>query len=113
MLARLYAIRAAGFFSFVIATAPVAVNRADEAERATPQKLIIEIKVAEINIQKLRNLGFDWAQISGTGLKKRSVEDVIQSLNREPASSDGFAGFLDVLAKNGLGRILAEPTIAT
>jgi hypothetical protein len=114
MLARLYANRIVGLFRFLIPLALAVVGRAEEAERITPVKLVVEVKVAEIYVQKVRNLGFDWAQISATGgIKKRSVEDVVQSLNREPASAEGFAGFLDALAQNGLGRILAEPTLIT
>jgi hypothetical protein len=89
----------------------VALSRAEESGRASPLKLVVEVKVVELNLDKIRRLGFDWAQLAPDGGEKKY--DIIQILNREVPAGEGFSGFLDALAKNGLARTLAEPTIVT
>jgi len=89
------------------------VARAEDGQRAAPLKIVVEVKVVEINIDKLNKMGFEWSQLAPAGANKQSIDDVLQSLNRDPVAADRFASFLEALRVNGLARFLAEPTIAT
>ena len=43
----------------------------------------------------------------------QSLDEVIQSLNKDAVAAERFLGFLEALRVNELARFLAEPTIAT
>jgi pilus assembly protein CpaC len=91
-------------------------------------KILLHVKVLEISRTKLRNLGFDWVQLSA-GISQ-SVSGVLPSLAQGQvisplmapgsatiragiASGSNFAGFLEALRENDLARLMAEPTLAT
>lgn len=81
----------------------------DDAEaKHTPKKLVVEVKVIEVATTKLKNLGFDWAQLAPEGVQRESIDKLLQS-----ASADQLVKFLEALRQNNLARVLAEPTIAT
>lgn len=89
-------------------------------------KILLHVKVMEISRTKLRNLGFDWAQIStGGGFISQGVSGILQA----PGTIGGtqgatvrfgvignggsFFGFVEALRQNELARLLAEPTLVT
>src|SRR5436190_6715509 len=89
-------------------------------------KILLHVKVMEISRTKLRNLGFDWAQIStGGGFISQGVSGILQA----PGTTTGtqgatvrfgvignggsFFGFVEALRENSLARLLAEPTLVT
>jgi pilus assembly protein CpaC len=82
----------------------------------------------EISRTKLRNLGFDWASLSGGVVQ--SVSGVLPTLAQGTAlsplmpagtatlrfgvnSGSTFAAFLEALRENDLARLMAEPTLVT
>jgi len=94
------------------------------------QQVLLKVKVMEVSRTKLRRLGIDWAQVSGTGATAASsISGLIQSGSVLTSSGtsytqnlgtftfgitngdDVFAGFLDALQENGVSKILADPTI--
>jgi len=91
-------------------------------------KILLHVKVLEISRTKLRNLGFDWAQLS-SGIVQ-SVSGVLPTLAQGTALSplmapgtatlrfgvapgSTFVGFLEALRENDLARLMAEPTLVT
>jgi pilus assembly protein CpaC len=89
-------------------------------------KILLHTKVMEISRTKLRNLGFDWAQISsGGGFISQSVSGLIEPIGtltgragptvRFGVVGEGgqFYGFVEALRQNNLARLLAEPTLVT
>lgn len=93
------------------------------------QQVVLHVKVMEVSRTKLRNLGYDWANISSNGFVVQGASGLI------PASStalveaaplgtstlrfgiaDGnnnFQGFLEALERNNLAQLLSEPTLTT
>jgi len=80
----------------------------------------------EISRTKLRNLGFDWAQISaGGGFISQGVSGILQPIGTQVGtqgatvrfgvvgSGGSFFGFVEALRQNELARLLAEPTLVT
>jgi hypothetical protein len=110
MWIRLSASRASWLFCCALTLAPIVSGRGDERPPAAPNKLVVqaEFKIVEVSTTKLRNLGFDWAQLAPAGQQGKSIDDVLKS-----AGTDGFVGFLEALRQNNLARVLAEPTVAT
>lgn len=88
-------------------------------------KVLLHVKVLEVSRTKLRNLGFDWAQISGGGFVSQSVSAILQTPGTITGNSgatvrfgiigDGgqFYGFLEALRQNNLAKLMAEPTLTT
>jgi len=89
-------------------------------------KILLHVKVMEISRTKLRNLGFDWAQISsGGGFISQSVSTLLQPPGTLTGNSGAtirfgvvgsggqFFGFVEALRQNELARLLAEPTLVT
>src|SRR5262245_4482142 len=91
-------------------------------------KILLHVKVMEISRTKLRNLGFDWAALSGGVVQ--SVSGVLPTLASGTALSalsppgtatlrfgvnpgSTFAAFLEALRENDLARLMAEPTLVT
>ena len=88
-----------------------AYSRGQEAE-AAPKKLLVELHVFEVNVSKVKHLGFDWSHIARDGVKRNSIDEFVQSLN-EAGQVDQLPGFLTSLQQNGLARAVARPTLAT
>jgi len=89
-------------------------------------KVLLHVKVMEVSRTKLRNLGFDWAQIStGGSFLSQSVSGILQppgtltgnagATVRFGVLGDGgeFYGFLEALRQNNLAKLMAEPTLTT
>src|SRR6185295_7108460 len=93
------------------------------------QQVVLHVKVMEVSRTKLRNLGFDWANISSNGFVVQGASSLV------PASATGliapvplsantlrfaltdggnsFQGFLEALERNNLAQLLSEPTLTT
>jgi len=91
-------------------------------------KILLHVKVLEISRTKLRNLGFDWAQLSSGIVQSVSgtLPAVAQGTAISPLMPAGtstlrfgiapgstFVGFLEALRENDLARLMAEPTLVT
>jgi len=89
-------------------------------------KVLLHVKVMEISRTKLRNLGFDWAQISaGGGYISQGVSGILQAPGTVTGTQGAtvrfgiignggsFFGFVEALRQNELARLLAEPTLVT
>jgi pilus assembly protein CpaC len=93
------------------------------------QQVVLHVKVMEVSRTKLRNFGFDWANISSggfivegaSGLIPASATALIQptplgnttlrfAINE---GSNSFQGFLEALERNNLAQLLSEPTLTT
>ena len=95
------------------------------------QQVLLHVKVMEVSRTKLRDLGFDWAYISGNNIIASSgaglLTDAIAATTDEAASvtasgtfrfniingPDTFFGVLQAMRKDNLAKILAEPTLVT
>lgn len=93
------------------------------------QQVVLHVKVMEISRTKLRNLGFDWANISSNGFVVQGASSLIPATAAalsQPtplgtttlrfALTDGtesFQGFLEALERNSLAQLLSEPTLTT
>ena len=86
---------------------------ADEppAPPAVKTILQVQLKVIEVQTDKLKNLGFSWTHVASEG-KVESFANFLDSL-KKAQSVDELNGFLEALAQNGLARVQAEPTIST
>ena len=79
------------------------------------QQVLVEVKVLEISLSKMRELGleFNWAGLGGLvgttdlGSGRDRAASVILDRN------DAALQFLSQLQKEGLAKILAEPTLVT
>jgi hypothetical protein len=76
---------------------------------AAPKKLVVRLKVVEVDVSKLKALGFDWSRITVDG-RQESV-DIQAALSRPHAPE--LVGFLTALEQNSLARKLTEPTLIT
>lgn len=99
------------------------------------QQVLLHIKVMEVSRTKLRRLGFDWGQVSGSSIVSSTPVGLLADhapsdwvsppglLTRTTSSStlavsavDGnnaFFGVLDALRHDNLMKIMAEPTLVT
>jgi pilus assembly protein CpaC len=90
------------------------------------QQVLLHIKVYEVSRTKLRNLGFDFAQLSATGgFVTSSVSQILAgggstalagpSTFAFQAVSGGssFFGILNALRQNDMAKVLSEPTLVT
>ncbi len=94
------------------------------------QQVLLKVKVMEVSRTKLRNLGVDWAQISGSSFVSSSISGLISAVSPASGTSgvsvnaagdtmrfgvvDGnnaFFAFLEALEQNNVAKILADPTI--
>lgn len=90
-------------------------------------QVLLHVKVMEVSRTKLRNLGFDWQQISGAntvtsmgagliggdgagGVVASSAATFLFSV---VSGGNEFFGVLEALRQNNLAKILAEPTLVT
>jgi pilus assembly protein CpaC len=90
------------------------------------QQVLLHIKVYEVSRTKLRNLGFDFGQLSATGgFVVSSVSQILagggstavagpSSLAFQAVSGgSSFFGILNALRQDDLAKILSEPTLVT
>jgi len=81
------------------------------------QQVMLKVKVMEVSRTKLRSLGVDWTQISGSSVVSSSVAGVSAASETfrfgVVDGSDSFFAFFDALQQNNLAKILADPTITT
>jgi pilus assembly protein CpaC len=106
------------------------------------QQVLLHVKVMEVSRTKLRRLGFDWAQISGSNMIMSGVSGLLMTPSSPalpsgsgiitpapPAAANNpvagtmafnvtngnnaFFGVLDALRKDNLMKIMAEPTLVT
>jgi pilus assembly protein CpaC len=100
------------------------------------QQVLLHVKVMEVSRTKLRNLGFDFSQISGNNFVVSGVSGLISAVASGtgattaaglPSSSAGgpsflfnivdgssaFFGVLEALRQDNLMKVLAEPALVT
>ncbi len=98
------------------------------------QQVLLHVKVMEVSRTKLRQLGFDWAQVSGSNVFSSGPTGLLSDFNpsnltnpgglfRTAAAStfafnvvDGgnaFFGVLEALRQDNLMKIMSEPTLVT
>ncbi|MEQ8837388.1 MAG: pilus assembly protein N-terminal domain-containing protein, partial [Lacipirellulaceae bacterium] len=92
------------------------------------QQVLLKVKVMEVSRTKLRRLGFDFAQISGSNVFASSAAGILSAVSSAGATGsvpgqgqtvefsvvdggDSFFGFLDALQQNNMAKILADPTL--
>ena len=90
------------------------------------QQVLLKVKVMEVSRTKLRQLGFDFAQISGSNYVASSISGLLQSVATSTGTASGsggtvsfgivdgnnsFFGFLDALQQNNVAKILADPSL--
>jgi hypothetical protein len=113
MLTCLSAGRMSWLFCCAVLLRLTEISIGDDAAPVAPHKVVVELKVIELNTTKLRRLGFDWQQITPSGVKHNSADPLTASIHDGGVVADGFAGFLEALRQNDLARVLAEPTLVT
>lgn len=96
------------------------------------QQVLLHVKVMEVSRTKLRDLGFDWAYISGSNVVASAaaglLTDAVAATGTDPSSvtaSGGnfrfnvvngpstFFGILEAMRRDNFAKILAEPTLVT
>ena len=96
------------------------------------QQVLLHVKVMEVSRTKLRDLGFDWAYISGNNVVASAaaglLADATVATGTDPASVEfnagnfrfnvvngpsTFFGILEAMRRDNLAKILAEPTLVT
>jgi len=98
------------------------------------QQVLLHVKVMEVSRTKLRQLGFDWAKITGSSAISSSPNGLVTDYNPEEITSligktayrsaspstfafnatngaNGFYGVLEALRQDNLMKIMAEPTV--
>lgn len=92
------------------------------------QQVLLKVKVMEVSRTKLRRLGFDFAQISGSNVVASSAAGILSAVSGGTATgstpgqgqtvefsvvdgNDAFFGFIDALQQNNMAKILADPTL--
>ena len=79
------------------------------------QQILLKVKVMEVSRTKLRSLGVDWQQASGSNIIRSSVASV-SSLAETfrfgvVDGGDSFLAVLDALQQNNAAKVLANPAI--
>ncbi|HOM16688.1 MAG TPA: pilus assembly protein N-terminal domain-containing protein [Thermoguttaceae bacterium] len=97
------------------------------------QQVLLHVKVMEVSRTKLRQLGFDWAQVINSHTIVSSASGLLSGLEgvgggvapsavtsgdptfmfRVVDGNSAFFGVMDALRKDNLMKILAEPTLVT
>lgn len=92
------------------------------------QTVLLHVRMMEVSRSKLRQLGFDWANINGDDFVVQSVSGIIAAVDplAQVATAGGdtvrlgivsgsntFFGFLEALRRNNMVKVLANPTIVT
>jgi pilus assembly protein CpaC len=83
------------------------------------QQVLLHVKVYEVSRTKLRQLGFDFSQVSGGAFVTSAISDGISGLSPPTLtfsavnSASSFLGVLGALRQNDLAKILSEPTLVT
>jgi len=100
------------------------------------QQVLLHVKVMEVSRTKLRNVGFDFAQISGNNFLVSGVSGLISAAASQTAAATGatlpstsaggpsflfnvldggsaFFGVLEALRQDNLMKVLAEPALVT
>jgi hypothetical protein len=84
------------------------------ADSSSSKKITVHLWVVEVDTDKLRNLGFGWSQMNSRGeAKTRSVATVADLADASGTSDASHSLVFKGLEQNNLGRMIAEPTIAT
>ena len=90
-------------------------------------QVLLHCKVMEVSRSKLRQLGFDWAKLTGNNLVESTVVGVLSGVSGgaanlgnnstfffqvlDGAGTAGFFGVLEALREDSLLKIMAEPTL--
>ena len=106
------------------------------------QQVLLHVKVMEVSRTKLRELGFDWAKITGSNMVMSGISGMIlppsspqipagvvgnspaaNAITNNPISStfgfnianggNAFFGVLEALRQDNLMKVAAEPTLVT
>lgn len=93
------------------------------------QQVMLKTKVYEVSRTKLRTLGFDFAAYSGNDFFVSSISGIISSVAAQTGqistnaadtvtfgvvgNNSSFFGFIEALRRNGLTKLLSEPTLTS
>lgn len=96
------------------------------------QQILLHVKVAEVDREKIRNLGFDFASFNGGNFLASSISNLLApgtgiasaAVHGGAANGDSirfgvvsgntaFFGFLDALRREDVLKVLADPTLVT
>lgn len=92
------------------------------------QQILLNVQVMEVSRTKLREMGFDFANLNGDDFIISSVSGLISAASTQTGvatgagesvrfgivdGSNSFFGFLKLLRQNSLAKILAEPKLVT
>jgi pilus assembly protein CpaC len=90
------------------------------------QQVLLHVKVMEVSRTKLRQMGVDWAALSGNDFLIQSVSGIVTAATSQGGTlagqndtlrfgilngSNAVGGYLDLLRKYNLAKLLAEPTL--
>jgi hypothetical protein len=113
MRCRLFPNREVSLLCGLLLLALTTISRGEEsAPSDRPKKLEVNFWVVEVPLDKLRNAGFTWAQLTPNGFTETSAKS-IESITQTPISIDQLPRFLKSLEQNNLARTLCEPTLIT
>ena len=96
--------------------APVGISVANDhrgTQTDTPRPVQVEVQLVELPVGKMRELGFDWATISGEPPIRTRKSDFASLLWAKQYEPQQIIGLLNALRQNDLARILAAPKVIT
>jgi hypothetical protein len=97
---------------FLIAAGSVFGDEPTASSSQVKKVLQVELKVFDVNLDKLKALGFSWSQLDENGFKEMSFDDFLKTLEKGKSVDKALTVF-QALRENDLACCLAEPTIAT
>jgi len=93
------------------------------------QQVLLKVKVMEVSRTKLRNLGVDWGQSSGSNFVVSGISGLLNTVTstaiQNPGNidstfkaflsdgSDAFLALVEALQQNNIGKVLADPSLVT
>jgi hypothetical protein len=97
-------------FVMLAAASSLSITARGADSAVAPKKLAVRLKVVELEIGKLKALGFDWQRL---GDENGAATQEPLSLLVSARDERQLSGFLQALTQNSLARVIAEPTICT
>jgi hypothetical protein len=92
---------------------PTPLRRSARPGENGPQQVLLSIKVVEVDEGKLKRLGFDFSlSPSLIAISQRECAGVLP-VTTTLGPDDKLSGVVEALRKEGLARVLAEPTLVT
>jgi hypothetical protein len=91
-----------------------------QAKAGASQQILVQVRVLECSLTKMRRMGFEVDELSSTSLGPADLTRLLARMKTGRAApktpkarlnSDGGEGIIDWLVSNNIGRVLSEPVV--